>query len=108
MPLYQERDVIKLDAMGDYCLKHMDAMTRENLHMKADIAAELGHRDYVIHELAEALKAMQEMHCRMMAEAGDDDSNYSNTTAKAMNKAPLYARVALQLAEPNNETKHAE
>ena len=48
--LYQvgERDVMEL---GQVYVDHVLAMTREGLHSKADIAAELAHRDIRIAEL---------------------------------------------------------
>ena len=36
--------------------KHMDAMTREGLHRKSDIAAELAYRDVLITDLVDALE----------------------------------------------------
>lgn len=45
---YQARDV---EALGDYYIKHVEAMTAERLHSKADIAAELAHRDKEISRL---------------------------------------------------------
>lgn len=46
--LYAERDVLAL--RQHYC-RHVDAMTREGLHDKADIAAELAWRDAEIERL---------------------------------------------------------
>jgi hypothetical protein len=40
--LYAERDV---RAFGEFYVKHVAAMTRESLHSKSDIAAELAWRD---------------------------------------------------------------
>ena len=48
---YSDRDIMALDQAGDYYLRHVQAMTREQLHTKSDIAAELGHRDLVIEQL---------------------------------------------------------
>lgn len=42
---YAERDVIR---QGQHYMTHVGAMTREGLHSKADIAAELAHRDIEI------------------------------------------------------------
>lgn len=53
---YAERDAYELDMAGGYYCRHVSAMTREQLHSKSDIAAELGHRDMIIAELLEALK----------------------------------------------------
>lgn len=43
--LYGERDAIK---QGSYYIRHVEAMTAEHLHSKADIAAELAHRDILL------------------------------------------------------------
>ena len=48
MSLYEERDIV---GQGQFYSRHVDAMTREKLHSKAAIAAELGHRDQRICEL---------------------------------------------------------
>ena|SRR5690554_505769 len=48
---YAERDIMALDAAGNYYCRHVSAMTREGLHSKSDIAAELGWRDMQIDAL---------------------------------------------------------
>ena len=55
--VYQERDVEALDEAGGYFSLHMDAMTREELHGKFEIAAELAQRDAEIAKLREELNA---------------------------------------------------
>lgn len=55
--LYAERDVIK---QGEWFSKHLMHMTSEELHNKADIAAELAHRDIIIDELVDALNKCTE------------------------------------------------
>ena len=49
--IYAERDIIGMDSKGGHYCRHISAMTREGLHRKSDIAAELGFRDMVIAEL---------------------------------------------------------
>lgn len=49
--IYAERDIIGMDSKGGHYCRHISAMTREGLHSKSDIAAELGFRDMVIAEL---------------------------------------------------------
>lgn len=49
--LYAVRDPWGLDEAGDYYLNHAMAMTREGLHDKNAIAAELGYRDLTIDQL---------------------------------------------------------
>lgn len=53
------RDPIKL---GQYYIDHVDAMTREKLHSKADIAAELAYRDMKIDVLLKVYQAAVEEH----------------------------------------------
>lgn len=46
-------------ALGQHYINHVDAMTREKLHSKADIAAELAYRDQRIEELEGQRGALQ-------------------------------------------------
>lgn len=48
---YAERDLMAMDFAGNHYCRHVSAMTREQLHSKSDIAAELGWRDMQIAEL---------------------------------------------------------
>lgn len=48
---YASRDAWELDKEGNYYTRHVMAMTREGLHSKGDIAAELGFRDQQIDKL---------------------------------------------------------
>ena len=48
---YAERDASALDEAGGYYIRHVSAMTKEGLHSKSDIAAELGFRDMRIDQL---------------------------------------------------------
>lgn len=48
---YAERDAMQLDKNGGYYSRHIQAMTREGLHSKSDIAAELAWRDQQIDQL---------------------------------------------------------
>ena len=48
---YAERDVDALDEQGGYYFRHVDAMTREGLHSKSQIASELAFRDAEIDRL---------------------------------------------------------
>jgi hypothetical protein len=48
---YASRDILGLDEKGNYYSKHVSAMTREGLHSKSDIAAELAFRDARIEDL---------------------------------------------------------
>lgn len=53
MNQYAERDAMALDKAGNHYCRHVVAMTKEGLHSKSDIAAELGFRDARIAELEE-------------------------------------------------------
>lgn len=57
---YKERDIVKLDKEGNFYCKHVEAMTKEGLHEKSDIAAELAYRDWVIFKLKGALSIIEE------------------------------------------------
>lgn len=48
---YAKRDIMALDEAGNHYIRHVDHMTREKLHSKSDIAAELGWRDMQIAEI---------------------------------------------------------
>jgi hypothetical protein len=55
---YADRDPMALDKAGGFYIRHVSAMTREGLHSKADIAAELGWRDMLIASLEEQNAAL--------------------------------------------------
>ena len=46
----------ELDEAGDYYIRHADAMTREGLHSKGDIARELGYRDMMLDRARDELE----------------------------------------------------
>ncbi len=49
--LYGGRSPVELDRAGNYFCRHVEAMTSEGLHSKADIAAELAWRDHELDRL---------------------------------------------------------
>lgn len=55
---YAERDAFELDQAGGHYMRHVMAMTSEQLHSKSDIAAELAWRDSQIAALQQKLDAM--------------------------------------------------
>lgn len=65
MSEYKERDIYDLDEVGNYYDKHVNAMTTENLRSKSAIAAELGHRDYIIDQVAGVIKIPRENNLKM-------------------------------------------
>lgn len=80
---YAERDAMALDEAGGYYMRHVVAMTGEQLHSKGDIAAELGWRDMKIvalqkqNEINEALlyamrQDMRESREKMEAMLGEN------------------------------------
>ena len=55
MKLYAVRDP---EEQGEWFVRHMSAMTKENLHSKAEIAEELAHRDIRIEALEAEIKRL--------------------------------------------------
>lgn len=53
--LYAQRDT---EAQGEHFMRHLDAMRREKLFLKSDIAAELAHRDVVIERMRDAIETV--------------------------------------------------
>lgn len=68
--LYACRDAMWLDQQGGHYVRHVDHMTREGLHSKSDIAAELGWRDYQIAELTRQVSALQLSHDNIINSLG--------------------------------------
>lgn len=56
--IYGDRDLMAMDIAGNHYCRHVDHMTRESLHSKSDIAAELGWRDMQIVALQQKLDAV--------------------------------------------------
>ncbi|UBB12398.1 hypothetical protein [Pantoea eucrina] len=56
--IYGDRDLMAMDISGNHYCRHVDHMTRESLHSKSDIAAELGWRDMQIAALQQKLDAV--------------------------------------------------
>jgi hypothetical protein len=73
--LYAERDAMLLDQRGGYYFRHVSGMTREQLHSKSDIAAELAHRDMLLDANVARLKAV------MSDRARDKGRAYSKLAA---------------------------
>lgn len=59
---YERRNTIDL---GEYFQRHMYSMTAEDLYGKAEIAAELGHRDMVIDQLERELNELRKDKARL-------------------------------------------
>jgi hypothetical protein len=56
-PLYPQRDIV---AQGQHYMRHLEAMTREGLHAKSDIAAELAARDIEIEYLCRTISIVRQ------------------------------------------------
>lgn len=82
---YAERDLMAMDIAGNHYCRHVDHMTREKLHSKSDIAAELGWRDMQIAELKAQRDALAAENAAMkeLAKGYADlaDSRLSDITA---------------------------
>jgi hypothetical protein len=75
--LYAKRSVME---QGKYYIDHVMAMTAEGLHSKADIAAELAHRDIVIQTLENRLAVWE------AGTASDISRSMIKTADKLMNE----------------------
>lgn len=85
--LYKERCIEGLDEAGNYYVDHVSALTREGLHSKSAIAAELAHRDFIIDELnseAKQLNKYKDVVFKYIDRMGDpiDDKKYMETLLK--------------------------
>lgn len=99
---YAERDLMAMDIAGNHYCRHVDHMTREKLHSKSDIAAELGWRDMQIAKLTaqrDALAADLESAKRSLTE------NYLRVT-KERNDA-LYKVIDLNAQMPETPVTDA-
>ena len=69
--LYADRDHA---AQGEHYLRHLDAMTREGLHAKSEIAGELAHRDIEIERLRGLVRNFMEFLEPMRFDRASDDA----------------------------------
>lgn len=76
---YAERDLMAMDIAGNHYCRHVDHMTREKLHSKSDIAAELGWRDMQVAKLtaerdalAAEMSVMDAIHDKCLFISDDD------------------------------------
>lgn len=72
---YAERDLMAMDIAGNHYCRHIDHMTREQLHSKSDIAAELGWRDMQISELKAQRDALAAENTNLLPKAASELSN---------------------------------
>lgn len=64
---YENRNAMDLDVSGGFYCRHVSAMTAEGLDTKSAIAAELGHRDRVIHKQAQRIKELEKAVSRVLS-----------------------------------------
>lgn len=108
MKLYAERDII---SQGRVYTNHVFQMTREGLHSKSDIAAELAHRDIQLAELqkknAELLAQVSRMQTfiRLAAEKWKDCQELEPTflnLLRVVNQQPEDALLQIQAEAVQN------
>ncbi len=103
--LYAFRDAMWLDQQGGHYVRHVDHMTREGLHSKSDIAAELGWRDYQIAELTRQVSELQLSHDNIINSLGiKGDGPWSKLVIEyVMGLVAENEKLKATIAEINNE-----
>ena len=81
MELYRQHEQTEY-FIDDFAAPHFDAMTKEGLHRKAEIAEELGYRDMQIIELREQIEAMHNSWNKNQAKDQDLLHECSNENAR--------------------------
>lgn len=76
---YADRDLMAMDIAGNHYCRHVSAMTREQLHSKSDVAAELGWRDMQIAELKAQRDALAAKGMELAREAAHIYEKYNAT-----------------------------
>ena len=74
--LYKNRDIKE---QGQFYINHVEAMTKEELYHKGDIAAELAHRDIKIFNLKREIEHLE----RFLAESEEINKRYARMVARA-------------------------
>lgn len=94
--MYEKRNTIEL---GEYYTRHVYAMTAEQLHSKADIAAELAYRDKEIDRLKESLSNIADPieHLKRNLTKGCEFD--AHTTAILTSKVSFYKDLAKKALE---------
>ncbi|ASD87241.1 hypothetical protein R537_23775 [Salmonella enterica subsp. enterica serovar Rough O:d:1,7] len=82
---YAERDAMQLDKDGGYYSRHIQAMTREGLHSKGDIAAELAWRDQQIDQLKADLEERRSKYRDLSQPVDPQISEYEKIMLQAGN-----------------------
>lgn len=94
--IYAERAVHTAELRGHF-VRHIDHMTRESLHYKSDIAAELAFRDAEIDRLRNQVNTLTDALCGITA---DYVARFDNP---AMHEIVIRARAAIAAALDANE-----
>lgn len=92
MKRYAERDI---EALGQHYANHVDAMTREGLHDKTAIAAELAFRDALL-EQCEA--ALDDSFAALQMSRGKSHSTAEKARLNILRKELLHDRLPATLA----------
>jgi len=82
--IYGDRDLMAMDIAGNHYCRHVDHMTREKLHSKSDIAAELGWRDMQIAALQQKLDAVLAENVALKEQCAGEMSCAANDIAYAI------------------------
>lgn len=106
---YEERDAFALDKAGGYYSRHVVAMTKEWLHSKSDIAAELAHRDREIDLLKAQIECLRNAFDELHGVAASCN-NWEKFPQAALDKAcnALMARPVECLTEIKAQAVEAE
>lgn len=102
---YAQRDIMALDETGNHYIRHVDHMTREKLHSKSDIAAELGWRDMQIAELKAQRDALAASFDELAASIGWSKEQCEQTGESPMDVAVSLVNLVSELE--NNDSKTA-
>ena len=100
--LYAEREFHKAPLREYYC-RHVDHMTREGLHAKSDIAAELAFRDAEIdrlkqYEQSAGILAIEKAEQRIRADAAEKELDRLRARVASLEESLHYANGVADLA----------
>ena len=103
MKNYQERDIMLLDEQGDYYIRHMMALTAEDLQSKSDIAAELAHRDYQIDELKKDIEQYHKLFGRLFCKVNKVTAPFRHHGKERITDKALVALANYQIEAEEQE-----
>jgi len=100
-----ERDIMEMDMAGNYYCRHVSAMTKEALHSKSDIAAELGWRDMQIDQLKAENEQLREKTSVMMGVGRGDGQLFVHGDYDSIKAAQAIVLELGALREQLNEAR---